>query len=68
MRSALCGKTYRTHTARNRCFKTRVSGCDWWSWTTLTGKSAFLYPTFFASRLRREFRRFDAKRPLSNNH
>ncbi|PHQ33327.1 hypothetical protein CEE69_21655 [Rhodopirellula bahusiensis] len=33
-----------------------------------TGKSAFLYPTSFESRLRWEYKRFKAKHPLPRNH
>ncbi|PHQ31542.1 hypothetical protein CEE69_30445 [Rhodopirellula bahusiensis] len=34
----------------------------------MAGKSAFLYPTSFGSRLRWEYKRFKAKHPLPRNH
>ncbi|PHQ36267.1 hypothetical protein CEE69_06355 [Rhodopirellula bahusiensis] len=43
-------------------------GHSWPTSTTLTGKSAFLYPTSFGSRLRWEYKRFKAKHPLPRNH
>ncbi len=43
-------------------------GRSWPTSATSTGKSAFLYPTSFGSRLRWEYKRFEAKHPLPKNH
>ncbi|EKK01211.1 protein containing DUF1560 [Rhodopirellula baltica SH28] len=48
-------------------WQTQSPGCDSTGHDS-TGSEAFLYPTSFASRLRWEYSRFEAKHPLSKNH